>query len=74
MAKSVKYCVVDPSHQIPAYGFVVECPICQGEVVEGDRKERDAAIKKMRSPASEGVSVGVKTGAAKPPSYWRRFH
>lgn len=67
MAKSVKYCVVDPSHQIPAYGFVIECPVCGGEVVEGDRKERDAAIKKMRSPASEGVSVGVKTGAVKPP-------
>ena len=68
MAKTIKYCTVDPSHQIPAYGFVVECPVCGGDVAEGDRKDRDAAIKKMRSPASEGASVGVKTGAAKPPT------
>ena len=66
MAKTIKYCTVDPSHQIPAYGFVVECPVCGGDVAEGDRKDRDAAIKKMRSPASEGASVGVKTGAVKP--------
>lgn len=68
MAKTIKYCTVDPSHQIPAYGFVVECPVCGGDVAEGDRKDRDAAIKKMRSPASEGASVGVKTGAVKPPT------
>ena len=67
MAKKVKCCVVDPSHQIPAYGIVVECPICYSAVKEVERAERDAAIKKMRSPASEGVSVGVKTGAVKPP-------
>ena len=73
MAKTIKYCTVDPSHQIPAYGFVVECPVCGGDVAEGDRKDRDAAIKKMRSPASEGASVGVKTGAVKPPTPARKL-